>query len=132
MLKTPAPIRKGDSLNLQQLISDQATCTDLLKCAFSLSDVEVEIYKYLIDAGPQRADRLAEDMGRNPSSVYRSLQKMVSCGIVIKETKNLDTGGAFNLYRAKSRSQLKDELKGCMDAMMRKVDELLDDFEEGF
>ncbi len=132
MLKTPASIRKGDSLNLQQLISDQATCTDLLKCAFSLSDAEVEIYRTLVEKGPQRADQLAEEMGRNPSTVYRSLQKMVSCGVAIKETRNLDAGGAFNLYRAKSRGQLKKELKGCMEAMMRRVDDLLDSFEEGF
>ncbi len=119
-------------MNLQQLISDHATCTDLLKCAFNLSDAEVDIYRTLSDMGALRSDQLAEEMGKNPSSVYRGLQKMVSCGMVIKETKNLEAGGSFNLYRAKSRAQLKDDLRSCMDAMMRRVDVLLDSFEEGF
>ncbi len=117
-------------MNLQQMLSDQASCSDLLKCAYSLGDGEIETYRLLSSDGPMRTEEIAGSMGKKPSTVYRSLQRMLSCGMVIRETKNIEGGGYYYLYRAKSKDQLRTELEECMNNWNRRIKELLLRFEE--
>ncbi len=117
-------------MNLQQILSDQASCSDLLKCAYSLGDGEIETYRLLADQGPMRTEAIAGSVGRKPSTVYRSLQRMLSCGMVTRETRNIEGGGYYYLYRAKSKDQLRTELRECMSDWNRRMEELLLRFEE--
>ena len=48
-------------------------CKDLVQCAFSLNEFEIEVYKSAAAHGPIRADDLADRMGRDRSTVYRAL-----------------------------------------------------------
>ena len=67
-------------------------CRDLIQCAFSLNDFEIEVYKSAAVHGPIRADDLADRMGRDRSTVYRALQRLLTCGMVYRETRSLDKG----------------------------------------
>ncbi len=117
-------------MNLQQILSDQASCSDLLKCAYSLGDAEIEAYRLLSDEGPMRTEEIASSMAKKPSTVYRSLQRMLSCGMVTRETRNIEGGGYYYLYRAKAKETLKAELRERMGNWNRRMEELLQRFEE--
>lgn len=130
MLKTHPAIARHDNVNIQHLLSDQAGCSDVLKCAFSLGDPELDVYRALLSNGPMRSDELADFMGKGPSTIYRSLQRLVSCGMVLRESRNIPAGGSYFIYRAKDREQLREEVRGCMERMMERVERLLDRFEE--
>ncbi len=71
----------------EKVISQVSTCQDLVQCAYSLNDFEVKVYNMLTETGPLRADELADQMGRDRSTVYRALQKMLTCGMVHRETQ---------------------------------------------
>jgi predicted transcriptional regulator len=97
---------------------------------YNLSDMDMETLKLLLTRGPFKADDLADRLGRDRSTVYRSLQKLVSCQVVSKETRNLDRGGYYHVYAAVPRDVLRDRLEHCVEEWHSRVRTLLDRFED--
>jgi predicted transcriptional regulator len=114
----------------ERIIADVATCEDLVQCAFSLGSFEVEVYERLSELGPIRADELAAKMGRDRSTVYRALQKLMSCGIAYRDTRRIERGGYYHVYRAVSRDELKKKLERCVDDWYARMREVLGKFDE--
>jgi predicted transcriptional regulator len=112
-------------------IMSASTCSDIVQCAFSLNDFDLEVYNRLNGAGALRADDLADMMGKDRSTVYRSLQKMLSCGICYRETKSIERGGYFHIYKAIEREELKRKLRSCVDDWYARMNQILERFGEG-
>jgi predicted transcriptional regulator len=117
---------------LPEKLMDNPTCKDLVQCAFSLNDFEVSVYRKLLDIGPSRADEVAEAMGRDRSTVYRSLQKLMSCGVVHRETRSIERGGYFHIYTPIGKDLLKEKLEHCVEEWHMGMLEMLDHFGEDF
>lgn len=112
----------------EKIIGEVTTCHDLVQCAFSLGDFEVEVYETLLGTGPVRADDLAHKMGKDRSTVYRALQKMMTCGMVYRETKSIERGGYYHIYRAISKQKLKQKLEICVNDWYSRMQEVLNRF----
>jgi len=117
---------------LPDKLMDNPTCKDLVQCAFSLNDFEVEVYRRLLEMGPSRADELAESIGRDRSTVYRSLQKLMSCGVVHRETRSIERGGYFHIYIPISKEMMREKLNRCVKDWHEGMLEMLSRFGEDF
>ncbi|MCG7844300.1 MAG: helix-turn-helix domain-containing protein [Methanomassiliicoccales archaeon] len=113
---------------LPETIKDINSCQDLVQCAYSLNGFEVEVYEMLLETGPVNANELADLMGKDRSTVYRALQKMMTCGMVFRETRSIARGGYFHVYKAISRSDLREKLQGCIDDWYTKMKFALEQF----
>ena len=113
----------------QKILSGQATCRDIVKCLYGLSDFEIAIYRKLVAKGPLRADDLAPVMKKDRSTVYRALQRLVGAGLAFREMKNIDRGGYYHLYTAVSPSRLRQKLKRCADDWFSNMKSAIDDFD---
>jgi len=102
-------------MSFEKVVSKVGTCQDLVQCAYSLNEFEVSVYKKLSESGLIRADDLADLMKKDRSTVYRALQKMMTCGMCFRETKSIDRGGYYHVYRAISEEELKLKLQACVD-----------------
>ncbi|MDW5563016.1 MAG: helix-turn-helix domain-containing protein [Methanomassiliicoccus sp.] len=114
----------------QRTIATIASCKDIVQCAFSLNDFEVEVFRAAAQYGPMRADELADIMGRERSTVYRALQKLLSCGMCIRETHSLEKGGYYHTYSAIKRQELKMKLEQCVEEWSLRMREALSRFDE--
>lgn len=114
----------------QRSFTSVSNCTDIVQCAFSLNDFEVDVFRTASRQGPVRADELADSMGRDRSTVYRALQKLMSCGMVFRETKSLEKGGYYHIYGAVSRDILKAKLEQCVEEWSRRMRDALSRFED--
>jgi predicted transcriptional regulator len=112
----------------EKLIHSVSDCKDLVQCAFSLSEFEVEVYNRLTENGAKRADDLADLMGKDRSTVYRALQKLMTCGMCSRETKSIERGGYYHVYRAISRDELKHKLELCVDDWYERMQQVLAKF----
>lgn len=92
-----------------------STCKEIVQCAFSLNDLEIETYQSMVESGPIRADELADKMKKDRSAVYRSLQKLLTCEMCFREVKSLDKGGYFYIYTALGKDELKAKLEKCIE-----------------
>ena len=113
----------------QKIVSGQATCRDIVKCMYGLSDFELAIYKKLVKQGHMRADDLAPVMKKDRSTVYRALQRLVGAGLAFRETKNIDRGGYFHVYTAVKPEQLREKLRRCADDWFDNIKTAIDDFD---
>jgi len=112
---------------LPENIKDIHSCHDLVQCAFSLNGFEVEVYEKLLETGPLNANDLADMMGKERSTVYRALQKMMTCGMVFRETHSIARGGYYHMYKAIGRCELKEKLEGCVDDWYKRMKDALKD-----
>jgi len=117
---------------LPNKLMNAPTCEDLVQCAFSLSEFEITIYRKLVEVGPSRADEIAEEIGRDRSTVYRSLQKLMSCGMVFRETRSIERGGYYHVYIPISKQMMKEKLERCVDEWHQRMLSMLTKFGEDF
>jgi predicted transcriptional regulator len=75
-----------------------------------------------------RADDLADIIGKDRSTVYRALQKMMTCGMTFRETKSIERGGYYHVYRAINRDELKQKLENCVDGWYSRMQDILSHF----
>lgn len=113
----------------QKILSGQATCRDIVKCMYKLSDFELVIYKKLAKQGPLKADDLAPVLKKDRSTVYRALQKLVSSGLAFRETKSIGRGGYYYIYTAVPPTQLKEKLHKCADDWVENMKSAIDEFD---
>jgi predicted transcriptional regulator len=120
--------RETSQMLPEKIIGEVHTCHDLVQCAFSLAEFEVEVYYQLSQAGPLRADELAAKMGKDRSTVYRALQKLMTCGMVYRETKSIERGGYFHVYKAIGQDMLRERLEHCVNDWYAHMQEVLSKF----
>ncbi|OGS41654.1 MAG: hypothetical protein A3K67_04785 [Euryarchaeota archaeon RBG_16_62_10] len=113
----------------QKILEGQASCKDIVKCLYKLTDFELAIYKKLVKQGPLKADDLAPTMRKDRSTVYRALQKLVSSGMAYRETKTIDRGGYYHIYTAVAPDALKQKLHKCADDWFENMNSAIDDFD---
>jgi predicted transcriptional regulator len=116
----------------QRSIAAIASCKDIVQCAYSLNQLELEVFKATVSYGPARADELADRIGKERSTVYRALQKLISCGMCFRETRSLEKGGYYHVYSAIPKAELKAKLEQCVEEWNKRMREALNRFDEHF
>ncbi len=80
--------------SIHEMIRASFKCEDMVKCVLGLKSLDIEAYKALLMHGPpQTAEKLGEILNRERSTAYRSLQNLIACGIVYRETRSIESGG---------------------------------------
>jgi predicted transcriptional regulator len=124
-------IQASDILKQMKFIKscNNIHCDDVIKCVFDLNNADIDVYNKLKKFGEMRADELAKKINKDRSTVYRSLQKLTCCNLCIKETKNIDKGGCYHIYRCSDISEAKKELGECIDKWYHQMKNTLKEIE---
>lgn len=113
---------------VEKLQRARLTCADVVQCAFDLSAQDVRTYEAVNNIGRARTEEIGHALGKDPSVVYRSLQRLVTCGVVRKRKEALAGGGYYFAYEAKPRGEVKAMLRACVEdwhsQMLRAIDRL--------
>jgi predicted transcriptional regulator len=116
----------------QKMFSGVATCEDVMQCFFNLNEFEMKLYIKLVDEGPVRSDDLAKKVKKDGTTVYRSLQKLISCGICFRETKTIDRGGYYHVYSAVNPQIIRKKILDCIEQWNTSIEKALEEFDEKF
>src|SRR5215203_5671668 len=109
-----------------------ATVKDLFIQLYDLSPLDLDILFMLIskkDHEPMTLDDVSKEADRDRSTTFRSLQKLVSLGICVKETKTIKDGGYFHVYSVVDMETFKKETERRVKDLQRSLDRLLKKFE---
>ena len=118
------------SSSIPEMLRADFKCEDVAKCILGLKTLDVEAYKALLQHGPMTAEKLGELLNRERSTAYRSLQNLISCGLVYRETKSIDIGGYYYEYVAIERTKTKEMIKKNVDEWYDKMCELIEKFDQ--
>lgn len=109
-----------------------ATVKDLFIQLYDLSPLDLEILFMLISKKndePMTLDQISKEADRDRSTTFRSLQKLVTLGLCIKETKTIKEGGYYHVYSVVDMETFKIETERRVRDLQRSLDRLLKKFE---
>ena len=100
-------------------LEDIKTCQDVIQCIFGLGDLDITIYRLLVEHGEMRADRMARLIRKDRSTAYRGLQRLTACGLCVKEKRYREEGGYYHIYRAVPPEAMKNQARECVERWYR-------------
>jgi predicted transcriptional regulator len=112
-----------------------ATVRDLFIYLYNLSPLELDILLTLITNSTNNSkksmtlEELTQEVDRDKSTVFRSLQKLVALGICIKETKTIKEGGLYHVYSAIDIESFKLETEKRIKELEKSFNRILRKFE---
>ncbi len=116
--------------SIPEMLRADCKCEDMAKCVLGLKELDINTYKSLLEAGPMTAEQLGEVLSRERSTAYRSLQNLISAGLVYRETKSIDIGGYYYEYVAIEPGKIKQMMKNTIDSWYMKMNSLVDNFDK--
>ncbi len=103
------------------------SCEEVIKCVLDISEEGWNIYHFLEHEGPLRVDKVGDFLGKDRSTAYRELQKLINCGICYKEPTNIKEGGYYFLYYSRPVDEIKRETERCLDATYSQLKRAIQD-----
>lgn len=87
----------------------------LLKVLYNLSSAETEVMYHLCD-NEARASEIADELGKDRSTVQRYLSKLRTTGLVKREGKIEDgKRGRYYIYSVPDKVEMKEKVREKMD-----------------
>ncbi|MFB6145619.1 MAG: ArsR family transcriptional regulator [Candidatus Nanohaloarchaea archaeon] len=87
----------------------------LLKVLYNLSGSEAEVMYYLCD-NEARASDIADDLGKDRSTIQRYLSKLRTTGLIERESVVEDgKRGRYYVYRVPDKEEMKKKVRERMD-----------------
>ena len=118
--------------SVNSLTRMNATVKDLFIQLYDLSSLDLEILFMLISKKndePMTLDQISKDADRDRSTTFRSLQKLVTLGLLMKETKTIKEGGYYHVYSAVDMETFKKETERKVRDLQKSLERLLKKFE---
>jgi predicted transcriptional regulator len=109
--------------SIREMLNRGVSCRELAKCILGLKDLDIEIYKILLNSREMRVEELAEKIGRDPSTTYRALQDLIRCGIVFRESRSIPGGGYYYVYKAIEKKEFVRIIEECIKEWEEKMRE---------
>lgn len=103
----------------------------ILENLYDFSRVDQECFALVATSSePVRIDDLTEVIGKDRSTVYRSVQRLTDHGFVSKEKMDFDRGGYCHVYSPRDREDLVSEMKDELDRRHSEIHESIERFGE--
>ena len=116
--------------SIPEMLRADCKCEDMAKCVLGLKELDINTYKKLLENGPITAEQLGDLLERERSTAYRSLQNLISSGLVYRETKSIDIGGYYYEYVAIEPLKVKQMIKKTIDEWYYKMNDLVKNFDK--
>lgn len=115
--------------SIPEMLRADCKCEDMAKCVLGLKELDISTYKKLLENGPMTAEQLGDLLERERSTAYRSLQNLISAGLVYRETRSIDIGGYYYEYVAIEPLKVKQMIKKTIDEWYNKMNNLIENFD---
>jgi predicted transcriptional regulator len=104
-------------------------CEGLLECFHGLTDLDRDCFQVVVESdAPQTIDEIADEVDRERSTVYRSLQRLRQAGFVQKEQVNYEQGGYYHVFQPSDPDVVADEMQRMLNDWYAKMGQLIGDF----
>jgi len=120
-----------DSMS-EQLQRDMV-CEGLLECFHGLKQLDKRVFRELVETEtPLTIDEIAEEVDRERSTAYRSVQRLLQAGFIQKEQVNYDQGGYYHVYKPTDPETIADDMQRMLNDWYAKMGQLIQEFEDKY
>jgi predicted transcriptional regulator len=108
-------------------------CEGLLECFHGLKQLDKRVFHELVQTEtPLTIDEIAEEVDRERSTAYRSVQRLLQAGFIQKEQVNYDQGGYYHVYRPTDPETIADDMQRMLNDWYAKMGQLIQEFEDKY
>lgn len=104
---------------------DDNLCRDIMKRILDLRDTDIVVYRELLKIKKARVKDISKIIGRDRTTIQRSLNRLVNAGLCYKEKKIIKNGGCFYVYHVRESEEIRSILESCLDKWYYKIKEKL-------
>jgi predicted transcriptional regulator len=121
----------ADSMN--EMLRRDMQCEGLLECFHDLKELDKQIFQHLCAQGEALTiDEIADQVDRERSTAYRSVQRLLQAGFIEKEQVNYDQGGYYHVYRPRDSEAIAQEMQRTLNDWYAKMGQLIGEFERKY
>jgi predicted transcriptional regulator len=119
--------------SMQEYLQQDMECEGLLECLHGLKELDRETFRVLVSAdGPLTVDDVADQVDRERSTAYRSIQRLLQTGLVRKEQVNYDHGGYYHVYSPADVDQIADDMQRTLNEWYAQMGQLIQEFRDKY
>ncbi len=119
--------------SMSEMLQQDMQCEGLLECFHSLKQIDREVFQIMNESGePLTVDEIAEEVDRERSTAYRSVQRLMQAGIVTKQQVNYDQGGYYHVYLPRNASEVAQEMQRMLNDWYAQMGQLIGEFDEKY
>jgi predicted transcriptional regulator len=94
-----------------------------------LKPIDLEVFLEVAKTEEATLDKIAESVDRDRSSTHRCLAKLVSAGLINKQSRGLKGGGYYHIYSIVEPSKIKQDAKQKVKEITDSLQTLINNFE---
>lgn len=110
------------------MLTDDPGFNEVMRCVFNIQEHESRTYLALRQRPDCTVSELASALGKDRSSVNRTLTKLLDKDLVAREHRLLDSGGYVYQYRAVPLSEAQERMHEALDEWTAFVHDKIDQF----
>lgn len=116
--------------SMSEMLRQDMQCEGLLECFHDLKEIDKNVFKLLNETNqPLTVDEIADEIDRERSTAYRSVQRLLQVGFIQKEQINYDQGGYYHVYRPRDADDIAQEMQRMLNDWYAKMGQLIQEFE---
>ncbi|MCL7417193.1 MAG: helix-turn-helix domain-containing protein [Halalkalicoccus sp.] len=119
--------------SMGELLRQDMQCEGLLECFHDLKGIDKDVFRLLNEAeAPLTVDEIADEIDRERSTAYRSVQRLLQVGFIQKEQINYEQGGYYHVYRPRDAEEIAQEMQRMLNDWYAKMGQLIGEFSEKY
>ena len=118
---------------MNEMLRQDMECEGLLECFHDLKELDKEIFQLLSDyEEPLTVDEIADEVDRERTTAYRSVQRLLQAGFIQKEQVNYEQGGYYHVYRPRDGEEVAQEMQRTLNEWYAQMGQLIGEFGEKY
>ncbi|MFD1513386.1 helix-turn-helix domain-containing protein [Halomarina rubra] len=114
---------------MSEMLREDMECEGLLECFHGLKDLDRTVFSVLVEtAEPLTVDEVAEQVDRERTTAYRSIQRLLDAGFVRKEQVNYENGGYYHVFEPVAADEAADDMQRLLNDWYAKMGQLIQEF----
>jgi len=119
--------------SMSSYLSRDVDSDELLECVHGLKRLDRQVFRTVAaTAESMTVDDIAAAVDRERSTAYRSVQRLLSAGLLTEEQVNYDQGGYYHVYHAADADEVADEMQRVLNDWYAEMGQLIAGFREEF
>ncbi len=104
------------------------SCESILECFYGLNESDIQTYFLLANSGELKIEEISRHFKKSENTVYKSLQKLMMAGIVLREKRVIRGGGYYYTYRALPPLKVAEDMERILKEWCVKVRKTIGEF----
>jgi Predicted transcriptional regulator len=119
--------------SMSEMLRKDMQCEGLLECFHNLKQIDKDVFRLLNESSePLTVDETANEIERERSTAYRSVQRLMQAGFIQKKQVNYDQGGYYHVYLPRDADEIAQEMQRTLNDWYAKMGQLIGEFSEKY